>query len=83
MVTLLPGWGSGTLDSSRKCVIAREVRALTHQLAPRTVLPIDDTAGLAHAAHDAAERGQVIYLTDPHNRRTYRLADVDAEISES
>jgi hypothetical protein len=90
-----------------------------------TELPIDDTAGLASAAHDAAERGQVIYLTDPQgrriaaivpasvaaagtaaigaledaadlavaeealaewdadDRRTYRLADVDAEISES
>jgi hypothetical protein len=90
-----------------------------------TELPIDDTAGLASAAHDAAERGQVIYLTDPQgrriaaivpasvaaagaaaigaledvadlvvaeealtewdadDRRTYGLADVDAEISES
>jgi hypothetical protein len=87
-------------------------------------MPIDDTAGLASAAHDAAERGQVVYLTDPQgrriaaivpasvaaagtaavealedaadltvaeealaewdadDRRTYRLADVDAEISE-
>ena len=90
-----------------------------------TELPIDDTAGLANAAHEAAERGQVIYLTDPQgrriaaivpasvaaagtaaigaledaadlavaedalaewdadDRRTYSLADVDAEISES
>jgi hypothetical protein len=90
-----------------------------------TELPIDDAAGLASAAHDAAERGQVIYLTDPQgrriaaivpasvaaagaaaigaledaadvavaeealaeweadDRRTYRLADVDAELSES
>jgi hypothetical protein len=89
-----------------------------------TELPIDDTAGLANAAHEAAERGQVIYLTDPQGRRiaaivpasaaagtaaigaledaadlavaedalaewdaedwrTYSLADVDAEISES
>jgi hypothetical protein len=90
-----------------------------------TELPIDDTAGLASAAHDAAERGQVVYLTDPQgrriaaivpasvaaagtaaiealedaadlavaqealtewdedDRRTYRLVDVDAELSES
>lgn len=90
-----------------------------------TELPIDDIAGLANAAHEAAERGQVIYLTDPQgrriaaivpasvaaagtaaigaledaadlavsedalaewdadDRRTYSLADVDAEISES
>ena len=90
-----------------------------------TELPIDDAAGLASAAHDAAERGQVVYLTDPRgrriaaivpasvaaagtaaiealedaadlaageealaewdadDRRTYRLADVDAELSES
>ena len=90
-----------------------------------TELPIDDAAGLASAAHDAAERGQVVYLTDPQgrriaaivpasvaaagtaaiealedaadlaageealaewdadDRRTYRLADVDAELSES
>jgi hypothetical protein len=89
-----------------------------------TELPIDDAAGLASAAHDAAERGQVVYLTDPQgrriaaivpasvaaagtaaiealedaadlsaaedalaewdadDRRTYRLADVDAELSE-
>ena len=89
-----------------------------------TELPIDDAAGLASAAHDAAERGQVVYLTDPRgrriaaivpasvaaagtaaiealedaadlataeealaewdadDRRTYRLADVDAELSE-
>ena len=90
-----------------------------------TELPIDDAAGLASAAYDAAERGQVVYLTDPQgrriaaivpasvaaagtaaiealedaadlataeealaewdadDRRTYRLADVDAELSES
>ena len=34
-----------------------------------TELPIDDAAGLASAAHDAAERGQVVYLTDPQGRR--------------
>ena len=34
-----------------------------------TELPIDDAAGLAGAAHDAAERGQVVYLTDPQGRR--------------
>ena len=83
-----------------------------------TELPIDDAAGLASAVHDAAERGQVVYLTDPQgrriaaivaaagtaaiealedaadlaageealaewdadDRRTYRLADVDAEL---
>ena len=89
-----------------------------------TELPIDDAEGLASAAHDAAERGQVVYLTDPRgrriaaivpasvaaagtaaiealedaadlalaeealatwdadDRRAYRLADVDAELSE-
>ena len=34
-----------------------------------TELPIDDAAGLASAAHDAAERGQVVYLTDPQGRQ--------------
>src|SRR5262249_58444805 len=34
-----------------------------------TELPIDDAAGLASAVHDAAERGQVVYLTDPQGRR--------------
>jgi len=34
-----------------------------------TELPIDDAAALAGAAHDAAERGQVVYLTDPQGRR--------------
>jgi hypothetical protein len=90
-----------------------------------TELPIDDAAGLASAAHDAAERGRVVYLTDSQgrriaaivpasvaavgtaaiealeyaadlatadealaewdadDRRTYPLADVDAELSES
>ena len=90
-----------------------------------TEQPIDDAAGLASAAHDAAERGQVVYLTDPQgrriaaivpasvaaagtaaiaaledaadvavaqealaeweadDRRTYQLADVDAELRES
>jgi len=89
-----------------------------------TELPIDDAAGLASAAHDAAERGRVVYLTDSQgrriaaivpasvaaagtaamealedaadlaaaddalaewaadDRRTYRLGDVDAELSE-
>src|SRR5215831_20995549 len=37
-----------------------------------TELPIDDAAGLASAAHDAAERGQVVYLTDPQGRRIAR-----------
>jgi hypothetical protein len=89
-----------------------------------TELPIDDAAALAGAAHAAAERGQVVYLTDSRgrrvaaivpasvaaagtaaiealedsadlavaeealaeweadDRRTYRLADVDAELSQ-
>ncbi|SRR5258708_2144085 len=34
-----------------------------------TELPIDDAAGLTSAAHEAAERGQVVYLTDPQGRR--------------
>ena len=34
-----------------------------------TELPIDDAAALSSAAHDAAERGQVIYLTGPGGRR--------------
>ena len=34
-----------------------------------TELPIDDAAALTSAAHDAAERGQVVYLTDPDGRR--------------
>lgn len=34
-----------------------------------TELPIDDAAELAGAAHAAAERGQVVYLTDPQGRR--------------
>jgi len=88
-------------------------------------VPINDAAGLASAARDAAERGQVVHLTDPQgrriaaivpagvaaawtaaiealedtvdlaaaeealaewgadDRRTYRFADVDAELSES
>jgi hypothetical protein len=32
-------------------------------------LPIDDAAALTHAAHDAAEHGQVVYLTDSQGRR--------------
>jgi hypothetical protein len=90
-----------------------------------TELPIDDAAGMSGAAHDAAERGQVVYLTDTQGRRlaaivpasvaaagaaaiealedaadlatgqealaeweaderrTYRLADVDAELAEN
>jgi hypothetical protein len=34
-----------------------------------TELPIDDAAALRGAAHDAAERGQVVYLTGPDGRR--------------
>jgi hypothetical protein len=108
---------------------AYELRLVGHPPGPypghMTELPIDDAAGLASAAHDAAERGQVVYLTDPQgrrlaaivpasvaaagtaaiealedaadvavaadalaewdadDRRTYRLADVDAELAES
>ena len=90
-----------------------------------TELPIDDAAALTGAAHDAAERGQVVYLVGPDgtrlaaivppnvaaagsaavealedaedlaaaetalaewerdSRRTYSLADIDAELGES
>jgi hypothetical protein len=51
-----------------------------------TELPIDDTAGLAKAAHDAADVAvaeEALAEWDDDDRRTYRLADVDAEISES
>ena len=48
-----------------------------------TELPIDDTAGLAKAAHDAAVAEEALAEWDDDDRRTYRLADVDAEISES
>jgi len=34
-----------------------------------TEQPIDESVGLARAAHDAARRGQVIYLTGPHGER--------------
>lgn len=34
-----------------------------------TELPIDDAADLADAAHDAAEHGQVVYLTDSSGQR--------------
>jgi hypothetical protein len=34
-----------------------------------TELPIDDAAALSGAAHDAAERGQVVYLVGPDGRR--------------
>ncbi|HEX5293468.1 MAG TPA: hypothetical protein VFX25_31730 [Streptosporangiaceae bacterium] len=42
-----------------------------------TELPIDDAAAVAHAAHDAAERGQVIYLTDPQGRRLAAIVPAD------
>jgi hypothetical protein len=49
------------------------VRLAIHLAAPYpdhvTELPIDDAAALAGAAHDAAERGQVVYLTDSLGRR--------------
>jgi len=87
-----------------------------------TELPIDDAAALSGAAHDAAERGQVVYLIGPDGRRlaaivppnvaaagaaaledaddlataevalaewesdgrrTYSLAEIDAELSEN
>jgi hypothetical protein len=50
-----------------------------------TELPIDDTAGLANAVHDAADLAvaeAALTEWDDDDRRTYRLADVDAEISE-
>ena len=50
-----------------------------------TELPIDDTAGLANAAHDAADLAvaeAALAEWDHDDRQTYRLADVDAEISE-
>jgi hypothetical protein len=34
-----------------------------------TELPIDDPAGLANAAREAAEYGRVVYLTDPQGHR--------------
>lgn len=43
-----------------------------------TELPIDDAAGLAGAAHDAAERGQVVYLTDPQGRRLAAIVPASA-----
>jgi len=49
-------------------------------------LPINDTAGLANAVHDAADLAvaeEALAEWDDDGRRTYRLADVDAEISES
>jgi hypothetical protein len=42
-----------------------------------TELSIDDAKGLAHAAHDAAERGQVVYLTDPQGRRLAAVVPAD------
>ena len=46
-----------------------------------TELPIDDTAGLANAAHDAADVAvaeEALAEWDDDDRRTYRLADADA-----
>lgn len=45
-------------------------------------MPIDDAAALSAAAHDAAERGQVVYLTGPDGRRLAAIvpADIAAEI---
>jgi len=51
-----------------------------------TELPIDDTAGRANAAYDAADLAvaeEALAEWDDDDRRTYRLADVDAEMSES
>ena len=42
-----------------------------------TELPIDDDAALSHAAHDAAERGQVVYLTDAQGRRLAAIVPAD------
>ncbi len=40
-------------------------------------MPIDDAAALTHAAHDAAERGQVVYLTDAQGRRLAAIVPAD------
>jgi len=42
-----------------------------------TELPIDDTTALVGAAHDAAERGQVVYLVDAHGRRLAAIVPAD------
>lgn len=42
-----------------------------------TDLPIDDVAALAGAAHDAAEKHQVIYLTDASGRRLAAIVPPD------
>ena len=42
-----------------------------------TELPIDDASALSGAAHDAAERGQVVYLTDPQGRRLAAIVPAD------
>src|SRR5260370_39256706 len=41
-------------------------------------MPIDETAALAGAAHDAAERGQVLYLTHPQGHRLAAIVPADA-----
>jgi hypothetical protein len=51
-----------------------------------TELPIDETAGLANGVHDATDLAvaeEALAEWNDDGRRTYRLADVDAEISES
>jgi len=51
-----------------------------------TEFPINNAAGLANAVHDAADLAvaeKALAEWDNDDRRTYRLADLDAEISES
>ena len=49
---------------------------------PMSELPLDDVPGLAAAAHEAADRGQVVYLTE-HGERLAAIvpADVAAELA--
>jgi hypothetical protein len=42
-----------------------------------TELPIEDAAGLAAAAHDVAERRQVVYLTDASGQRLAAIVPAD------
>ncbi len=48
-----------------------------HTLDHVTELPIDDAAGLAAAAHDVAERRQVVYLTDASGQRLAAIVPAD------
>ena len=48
-----------------------------------TELPLDDTAGLAGAAHDAAERGEVVYLTDDTGKRLAAIVPASVAVAGS